>query len=599
MPKTDSESFVQISPLPKPALLPGYTIDKRFLIIRNLYENNTAEKGGIGLVYLAEDLNLLGKEVVIKVLQEASLKNEDLVRKFKHEKEALIRIDHPNIVKILDSGILSDGNPYLVMDYISGYSLRRVLLENKNLSFEFCAHILESVTNAISAAHSKKILHRDLKPENIMLTPKAEGFEHVRLIDFGIARVGDSKLAPATQTERGIGTVLYMAPEQLSGQLNQTPAVDIYACAVIAYEMLTGKLPFISDTTVEMYLLQMQGIKIRPREIRPEIPESAEMLILQALAFDPMERHKDVRVFGQTLANVLRQAGAINQDKININKYEDKDLFFQSNSQFDKEMTDSSSSGSILTEIYEPTKCVVSADKTNRSTRLLWLALGILILAGTSLLIGLISWTNSGNFVKNKNSSNYNLLTSSNNEKISDAPDREFSFYLNVQKMRNGKPFEEPFRATGREIFESGYKFKMVLKSNTDGYFYLFNEGKNEQSETAYYILYPTSKQKNSGQIKASREITTGYNLFSGGKGTEIIWIIWTKQEIVTLETAKKSAVERSGGVLKEEETHQLNNFLQKYDNGQKDISKNNANQLTTIKAKGDVIIHRVELEHK
>ncbi|MBA2493898.1 MAG: serine/threonine protein kinase [Acidobacteria bacterium] len=629
-PEADSVSEPQSSSIPKPpsilvhfnpSVLVGQTLDGRFLIIRDLSENDAADKGGIGLVYLAQDLKLLGKRVVIKILREASLKNADLARKFQHEREALIRLDHPNVVRILDSGVLSDGNPYMVMDYIDGYSLRRVLTENKELSFEFCAHIIESITEALSAAHSKKILHRDIKPENIMLTPQEEGAEHIRLIDFGIARVGDSALAPATQIERGIGTILYIAPEQLLGQLDQTPSVDIYACAIVAYEMLTGKLPFSPHTIVEMFELQRQGIKTQPRDVRPEISEEAERILLQALAFDPADRPQDVRVFGRSLTNALRHAGDTKQHYISDQKNENDDLVGKTNSQSGRKTNSQSGeknanlfiSPGIKAKTIDPTQPSVDSNKIihsitdlpkkygnkpKQSKTLIWFGLGILVLAVVSSLVGLVWWKNSENTAANNNISNANIAANLNNEKVSDAPRREISYHLNVQKMRDGKPYEKPFRSSGREIFESGYKFKMVLESDADGYLYLYNEGKNKKGEIEYYLLHPILRQKESAQVKANQEIETGYNFFSGGKGTEILWIIWTKQGNNVLEAAKQSALETQGGVVSDEEiARQLDGFLQR---GKKtEADKDTANQQTIVEGEGDVVIHRLELEHR
>ncbi len=609
----------------EPGILTGYTLDERFLIIQDLSEGDSADKGGIGLIYLAEDMKLLGKKVVIKILQEKSAKNEDLARKFKHEKEALIRIDHPNIVKILDSGVLSDGNPYMVMEYIPGYSLRRVIMENKELSFDFCAHIIECVTSALSAAHSHKILHRDIKPENIMLTPMDDGFEHIRLIDFGIARVEDSRLAPETQVERGIGTVLYVAPEQLSGQIEQTTAVDIYACATVAFEMLTGKMPFAPHSGIEMYLLQMQGVKTKLRELRPEIPKQAESLILQALSFEPANRLQDVRLFGQSLANALRQTESTkqvdinkkdtNQIEINNDKFTEDNFVRNTNSAFNEETPDTSLNNSIITKIAEPIKIpidskssdFINSDFSEENNKkqipvFYWVLIpvGLLIFVSAVTFLGFVGWKTSESLSANKPVANTNSLSNSNIEKVSDLPDRELSYYLNVQKMRDGKPFEEPFRASGREIFENGYGFKMIFKSDTDGFLYLFNEGKDKEGKTDYYLLYPLSPKKESGQIKANQEIETGYNIFSGGKGTEIIWIIWTKQADETLELAKNSALEEKGGrVTNKEVSRQLNEILLQHNKDKNEIKKDSSNELTVINSGGDVIIHRLELEHK
>lgn len=632
------EKTVNAVPLPpkilmdmNPAVLEGHTLDNRFLIIRDLSKNNSADRGGIGLVYLAEDLKLLSKKVVIKILQEAAAKDEDLARKFMHEKEALIRLDHhPNVVRILDSGKLSDGNPYIVMEYIHGYSLRLVLTEHSQLSFDFCAHIIESITNALFAAHSKNILHRDIKPENIMLTPQEESFDHVRLIDFGIARVGNSRLAPATEIERGIGTVLYIAPEQLAGQIDQSPAGDIYSCAVVAYEMLTGHLPFDPHTMVEMFLLQEKGVKKLPRDIRPEIPDASQRLILQALSFNPKNRPQNIRLFGRSLADSLRRVGDTQpnykqyRQSVDIpidtseNHLEGESRVTYSDSQSDLTIKNDSLNNSIVTEIRLPIHSAADANQTeqasNRSTaesnktgksskKLMWYGLGgsvvVFGLLGVFLISGVGLWYMFGNSAAN-NPVNTNNTVNSNAEPPPALPLRQVSYYLNVQKMRDGKPYEEPFRATGREIFESGYKFKMVFNSSEDGYLYLFNEGKNKNGETQYYILFPTSEQKDSEKITAENAIETGYQVFGGGKGTEIIWLIWTKKEEAELRAIKQLALDSAGGALEDQIlSGRLAVFLQQYNASRLETINDSENQTTTIGSRSDTIIHRFTLEHK
>ena len=135
----------------KPDSLVGRRLDGRFLIERNLTETG-ADQGGIGVVYLATDLKLMGKEVVVKILCEAALKHQDIVRKFQHEKEALIRLDHPGVVRILDSGSLKDGNPFMVMEYIKGYSLRKLMREKGPLPLHVVAHLIQCITDALEAA---------------------------------------------------------------------------------------------------------------------------------------------------------------------------------------------------------------------------------------------------------------------------------------------------------------------------------------------------------------------------------------------------------------------------------------------------------------
>jgi hypothetical protein len=195
--------------------------------------------------------------------------------------------------------------------------------------------------------------------------------------------------------------------------------------------------------------------------------------------------------------------------------------------------------------------------------------------------------------------SNSNVSENSNAQNVPALSEREISYYLDVQKMRNGKPFEEPFRASGREIFESGYKFRMVLESDTDGFLYIFNEGKNEKGKIKYYLLQPTSPEKDSAWIKAKQKIETSYNVFGGGKGTEIVWVIWTKNENEFIENAKKAAIEEDGGVVNENNSLWLNEFLLQHNKDNNEIDKESSKEVTTVKSNSGFIIHRLELEHK
>ncbi len=587
-----TETFV------KSDTLVGQLLDGRFLIMKDLTEGG-ADAGGIGLVYLAQDLKLMSKQVVVKILQKAALKNENIVRKFQHEKEALIRLDHPNIVRILDSGTLSDGHPFMVMEFIEGYSLRRKLRKNKKLPLAECAYLIENIGNALGVAHSKKVLHRDLKPENIMLTPQEDSYERVRLIDFGIARVEQSQLAPATSIPQAIGTILYMAPEQLEGKLEQTPAADIYACAIVAYEILTGKMPFTPNSLVELFMLQKEGVQTTPSRLRPEISNEVDRIIIQALALNPSDRPQDGRKFGKELANALRQSIALTQatgTQIKTNQVTSAQTM---PSPVLLPLTEQLVSANEIPEM-------VRTDTHPKSKLPIYLGLGILILAAIGSLLAFAIWKSSPIEVASANNSNPNsniaantaTNTATNTNRSSDAPIRTLLFHLEVQKMRNGKPFETPFQSSGQEIFENGYKFKMALKPDAAGFVYLFNEDKDTLGNTIYNILYPTPKTNNgSAEVAINQQIETNFNTFSGTKGTEIVWLIWTAAKQDDLEALRQEAFGNQGEVKAKDNVEKLKNLLEK--KTQTESSKNTVNQQTIIKSNGDRIVHRIELEHR
>lgn len=245
----------------------GAKIKDRYRIEREL------GRGGFGIVYLARDELLHSRPVVIKVLRErASTQSEWFSKKFREEREALARLDHPGIVGVLDCGEMPDGKPFLVMQFVDGVTLRS-LLRNGPMPLERAAQIVRRIAQALNAAHDRGVYHRDLKPENIMLQDLGEGEELVKIIDFGIATVKESQAGATTSQTGTAGSGPYMAPEQLLGR--PSAASDIFALGVIAYELLTGKLPFQAGTLVELYQAQEEGIKVKPVELRPDLPLAA------------------------------------------------------------------------------------------------------------------------------------------------------------------------------------------------------------------------------------------------------------------------------------------------------------------------------------
>jgi len=262
-------------------------------------------QGGVGVVYLARDRQLMDRPVVIKILLDKVFETDSdgwAKKKFRQEIEALARIDHPGVVGVLHAGELPDGRPYLVMQYIEGKPLRDVI-RPEGMNLHHAAHIIRQIGHALTSAHDRGIYHRDLKPENIMLQTLGEDEDHVKLIDFGVATVKDSKVEANKATTMVAGTVSYMAPEQLVGK--PSASSDIYALGVIAYEMVTGRRPFNPDSPFELLSLQHDGVRIKPTDLRPSLPESADQIILKALSFEQEERQARARDLSDELARVL------------------------------------------------------------------------------------------------------------------------------------------------------------------------------------------------------------------------------------------------------------------------------------------------------
>jgi serine/threonine-protein kinase len=278
----------------------GSVLKDRYRIVRELGH------GGFGTVFLAHDRQLHDRPVVIKIKLDHAVEDPWFERKFSEEIRALTLIDHPGVVGVLDNGRTVDGKPFLVMQYIDGTTLRAVLTP-EGLPLDRVASLVRQIGQALGAAHDRKIWHRDLKPENIMLQMLPGGDERVRLIDFGIATVAD--LEKTETRTRVAGSLAYMAPEQISGQ--PSAATDIYAFGVIAYEMATGRKPFVAENAAQLPVLQRAGVRLKPSALRPGISSAAEKLILRSLSYSPNDRPANARVFGDELSQALLAAGSL------------------------------------------------------------------------------------------------------------------------------------------------------------------------------------------------------------------------------------------------------------------------------------------------
>jgi serine/threonine protein kinase/predicted aspartyl protease len=281
----------------KPSLI-GMKLGGRYLIERQL------GRGGMGAVYLARDKpELHSRPVVVKVLLEEGLRNELVIGRFQREIESMTRLDDPGIVGIFDAGTLDDGSPYLVMQYVDGSTLR-ALIKPEGIDLAEAADIIRQVGRSVTAAHDSGILHRDLKPENIMLRTTKSGERQVKIIDFGIAKVRNSVSGQSTATGMTAGTIGYMSPEQFSAR-PLTATSDIYALGVIAYEMVTGRKPFTPDSIYQLLDMQRAGVRVKPADLRPSLPEEAQEIILKALSFDPEDRFQRAQDFGEQLGRAL------------------------------------------------------------------------------------------------------------------------------------------------------------------------------------------------------------------------------------------------------------------------------------------------------
>lgn len=238
--------------------------------------------GGMATVYRAYD-TIEDRIVAIKILKEEYLDNKDFIRRFKNESKAIAILRHPNIVKVYDVSF-GDKIQYIVMEYIDGITLKEYINHQHNIKWQEAIHFTAQILKALEHAHAKGIVHRDIKPQNIILLKDGT----IKVTDFGIARF--SRNETRTMSAMAIGSVHYIAPEQVRGEVTDEKA-DIYSVGVILYEMLTGSLPFEADNAVSVAIMQLQNQPRVPREINEDIPFGLEEITLKAMQKEPMNRY--------------------------------------------------------------------------------------------------------------------------------------------------------------------------------------------------------------------------------------------------------------------------------------------------------------------
>jgi class 3 adenylate cyclase len=745
--KTTEDASVDFTTRTERDPMIGSMLDRRYLVKRKLGH------GGFGTVYLASDEKMMSRPVVVKTLLDEKISSEWSVRKFKQEMEALARVDHPSIVGIFDSGQLDDGKPFLVMQYVDGASLR-VLIKSEGMNFSQAANIIRQTGRALSAAHHRGILHRDLKPENIMVQSLSDGEEQVKIIDFGIAKIKNSVVSFSTIGEQFAGTALYMSPEQLKTE-PLTPASDLYSFAVIAYEMLTGRRPNNPDSAFQLLEMQREGLRIKPRDLRPSLSPVAEAILLKALAFNAKDRYETAREFGDKLAAALvgevddpSEVTAVQTAKTSEEAaLETAHVLFMDIVGYTKLLIDEQTDclrklQEIITATEEfrrprkekdliriptgdgmalaffgdpeaPARCAMQISRAMRQTSCGFeLRMGIhsglvyhlpdinmnLNVAGGGINIAqrVMDCGDGGHILVSKRVADdlnqlarwshylhdlgevevkhglrvhvFNLsgddfgnpakpsrmpasVTQSRSKtkaaiaaaafvlilvigggllvalkpkatptqppKVEAAPpvgpEQSVSYWLTVQKMRNGKPEGEPIESAGDNIFGNGWKFRLNLRPNQPGALYLVNVGLGKNGVDEYNILFPIPENEQPLQVNKHLDATlaagqtvqlprTEWYRFVGKTGVEKIWIILSKEPVAALNAIFEEAARNKdapGVVTNPEHIAHLQTLLKKYEEAPPESRTDKASKLTLVRGRGEVLVNLIQLSHE
>lgn len=266
------------------------TLGKRYEIVELI------GRGGMAYVYKARDLKL-NRYVAVKVLREEYTENEQFIKKFDRESQAVACLTHPNIVGVYDVGV-QDNIYYIIMEYVDGITLKQYLMRKGRLDFAEATRFVMDISNALRCAHENKIIHRDIKPHNILLTRDLVP----KVADFGIARAITS--STVTMTNQTMGSVHYISPEQARGGFVDERS-DLYSLGILYYELLTGKLPFDEENTVTIAIKHIQEEIVPPKLLEPKIPEQVNQIVMKLTQKKPDDRYQNTDQLMEDLEAVL------------------------------------------------------------------------------------------------------------------------------------------------------------------------------------------------------------------------------------------------------------------------------------------------------
>jgi serine/threonine protein kinase len=546
---SDDQRMNGARPIPSETLAgsfaPGVTLGGRYLIDKEL------GRGGVCAVFLARDRKLHDTPVVIKVLlniwQENARKTW-MEKKFKQEIAALARIDHPSVVRALDVGESPDGRSYLVMQYVSGKSLRSVMTP-EGMELGRMARLARQMGRALAAAHRQGVIHRDLKPENIMLQ-SLDDEEYVKIIDFGIATVHDMADAADNHTTEVVGTRSYMAPEQLRGK--PVAASDIYALGVIFYEMATGQRPFNSESILLLYEMQRVGVKLKPRDLRPSLPEAAQSVILNALSYAPQDRFSDAKDFTDALADgLIGEGGRLSPPR-------------------------------------------AYAGLRRRSLILL------LVLVAVIGVLGLSRFSFRG-----KTGLEQTQPTPSA------APERYLSYSVEARRDPRRYPRAKPFATFENVIFGAGDEARLYISSPHSGYLYVINQGPTQTDGFPNFnILFPgmenggVSPEIRAGQVvqipPPGRPRQDNWLIFDDEEGAESMWLVWSERVVPELEAVKGWANPKDQGAIRDLiQRVSVLRYLTSFSAIKPEVERDEAGKQTKLRGKGETLVWVMKLEHR
>ena len=528
--------------------------------------------GGMGEVYLAKD-SRLGRTVALKVLSADISSDKRRMQRFRQEAKIASSLNQPNILTIFEFGEV-EGLTFLATEFIDGETLRDYI-NDKRLKLADIIDIAIQVLAALDAAHEARIVHRDIKPENVMIRRRDRV---VKVLDFGLAKATEKRSSVVTQQDSEaatefktaphtvMGTVNYMSPEQAQAQAVDE-RTDIWSTGVMIYEMVTGLMPFKGATTSHtiVQILEKDPVPLT-RFTQRKAPEELQRIVSKALSKNPDERY-------QTAKDMLLDLKALKK-------------------RLDVEAEVNRTSSPTTARVTEANN---ETPHEPQKKRVLIYALIAMAIA-TAAIFGINIWRASRS------------QATQTNAPVTPAAlpvpvaERSLTYWITVQKFRNGKPYQPPFTQPGEIIFEADYQIRVHIRSAQSGYLYVLNEGPPEASaQPEFVVVFPSSTANNGAAFLAAEQLVQipeqTWLKFDTQQGTEKLWLVFSENAVPELEAVKTFANRQARGLITDPAQNKaVQDFLTTHSATKPENEKNAT--LTTLKTPGKLLIYAIRLEH-
>ena len=562
----------------RPALVAGQTAG-HYVIVAPL------GKGGMGEVYLASDTKL-DRKVALKLLPTRFTNHKDLLRRFIQEAKAASSLNHPNIITIHEIGE-TNGVHFIATEFIEGQTLKQ-LMQSTCLKLSEVLDFSIQVASALQAAHAAGLVHRDIKPENVMV--RSDGY--VKVLDFGLAKLtqkaGQSNVAGSEQatlmrefTKPGtlVGTVDYMSPEQARGQvLDQR--TDIFSLGVVIYEMAAGRRPFAAATTVDTLVSILDKEPPPLDESALEVPAELQRIISKALRKDREERY-------QTIKDLLIDLKVL-KDELSFAQKLERSRPPRSSVGLSTQHAATEARTTIQNRVVATTADPSTLKRVGSLRRFLPVALLALLLVGGAIA-GVMFWSR--------------RETTPAISAPARTAERTMSYWITVQKYRDGKPYQDSFRLRDDINFEKDYRIRLNVTSPQSGRLYLLNEGPagSDQIPT-FNVLFPSETANNgSALLSENQQIQIpqqSWFQFDEQQGTEKIWVVWAMKEVPEMEAIKGFANSKDRGVISSPGLRSaVDQFLKAHSTGTS-VERDQDKRETSVRVNSDILVHEIKLEH-